>query len=58
MVDLIFGGIEGHVPHLFPLFKVGVWEGLRFVIVALPGLFSYLFFESESDQNLMNQGRK
>ena len=26
----------------FPL-PVGVWEGLRFVIVALPGLFSYLF---------------
>ena len=26
----------------FPL--LGVWEGLRFVIVALPGLFSYLFF--------------
>ena len=25
---------------LFP----GVWEGLRFVIVALPRLFSYLFF--------------
>ena len=23
-----------------------VWEGLRFVIVALPGLFSYLYFES------------
>ena len=22
----------------------GAWEGLRFVIVALPGLFSYLFF--------------
>ena len=22
----------------------GVWEGLWFVIVALPGLFSYLFF--------------
>ena len=22
------------------------WEGLRFVIVALPGLFSYLFFLS------------
>ena len=21
-----------------------VWEGLRFVIVALPGFFSYLFF--------------
>ena len=27
---------------LFGLF--GVWEGLRFVIVALPGLFSYLFY--------------
>ena len=30
---------------LFPLpFPLGVWEGLRLVIVALPGLFSYLFF--------------
>ena len=28
---------------LFSL-PLGVWEGLRFVIVALPGLFSYLFF--------------
>ena len=28
--------------RLFPL-PLGVWEGLRFVIVALPGLFSYLF---------------
>ena len=28
---------------LFPLPLV-VWEGQRFVIVALPGLFSYLFF--------------
>ena len=27
----------------FPL-PLGVSEGLRFVIVALPGLFSYLFF--------------
>ena len=27
---------------IFPL-PLGVWEGLRFVIVALPGLFSYLF---------------
>ena len=26
----------------FPL-PLGVWEGLRIVIVALPGLFSYLF---------------
>ena len=29
----------------FPL-PLCVWEGLRFVIVALPGLFSYLFFFS------------
>ena len=28
---------------LFPL-PLGIWEGLRFVIVALPGLFSCLFF--------------
>ena len=28
---------------LFPL-PLGVWEGLRLVIVALPGLFSFLFF--------------
>ena len=28
---------------LFP-FPLGVWEGLRFVIVALPGLFSSLFY--------------
>ena len=26
----------------FPL-PLSVWEGLRFVIVALPGLFAYLF---------------
>ena len=28
---------------LFPL-HLSVWEGLRLVTVALPGLFSYLFF--------------
>ena len=28
----------------FPLL-LGVWEGLRFVIVALPGRFSYLFLD-------------
>ena len=27
----------------FPL-PLGIWEGLRFVIVALPGLFSYFCF--------------
>ena len=26
-------------------FLLSVWEGLRFVIVALPGLFSYLFLK-------------
>ena len=31
----------------FPL-PLGVWEGLRFVIVALPGLFSYLFFNGRN----------
>ena len=31
----------------FPL-PLGVWEGMRFVIVALPGLFSYLFFSKVS----------
>ena len=32
---------------VFPL-PLGVWEGLWFVIVALPGLFSYLFLCSLS----------
>ena len=32
--------------YRFPL-PLGVWEGLRFVIVALPGLFSYLFCFTE-----------
>ena len=36
----------------FPL-PFGVWEGQRFVIVALPGLFSYLFFLS--NRSLENQ---
>ena len=40
-------------PSVLPYFRfwmitiplpLGVWEGLRFVIVALPGLLSYLFF--------------
>ena len=31
---------------LFPL-PLGVWEGLRFVIVALSGLFSYCFVRDE-----------
>ena len=31
---------------------LGVWEGLRFVIVALPGPFSYLFFSDDSVSDL------
>ena len=33
----------------FPL-PLGVWEGLRFVIVALPGLFSYLCTFNRGDR--------
>ena len=33
----------------FPL-PLGVWEGLRFVIVALPGLFSYLFLQTQQQK--------
>ena len=35
----------------FPL-PLEVWEGLRFVIVALPGLFSYLFLERSLEKLL------
>ena len=48
---------------------LGVWEGLQFVIVALPGLFSYLFFFKftpppthsniqELDKDIMEYSRK
>ena len=40
----------------FPL-PLGVWEGLRFVIVALPGLFSYLFFFRKSWGHKKRQAR-
>ena len=30
--------------YRFPL-PLGIWKGLRFVIVALPGLFSYLLYK-------------
>ena len=36
----------------FPL-PLGVEEGLRFVIVALPGLFSYLFFCKKTNLSLV-----
>ena len=36
----------------FPL-PLGVWEGLQFVIVALPGLFSYLFSIARSGTFLL-----
>ena len=35
---------------LFPL-RLGVWEGQRLVIMALPGLFSYLFREEATTQS-------
>ena len=38
----------------FPL-PLGVLEGLRFVIAAVPGLFSYLFFVFLCDISLMKQ---
>ena len=37
----------------FPL-PLGVWEGLRFVIVVLPGLFTYLFFPTNFGYHLLN----
>ena len=36
----------------FPL-PLGVWEGLRFVIVALPGLFSYLFLTLAGEESVL-----
>ena len=36
----------------FPL-PLGIWEGLRFVIVALPGLFSYPFWSGDLPSLLM-----
>ena len=44
----------------FPL-PLGVWEGLRFVIVALPGLFSYLFLQGayhHSERSATVSGRR
>ena len=37
----------------FPL-PLGVWEWLRFVIVALPGLFSYLFCNLLTHPHIIN----
>ena len=37
---------------LFPL-TLGVWDGLRLVIVVLPGLFSYLVFHFSVTRNVM-----
>ena len=48
LFDLRFFGF-----NLFPL-PLGVWEGLRFVIVALPGLFSYLFFLHFFPKQILN----
>ena len=37
---------------LFPL-PLGVWEELRFVIVALPGLFSYFFYSTDRSKAVL-----
>ena len=39
---------------LFPL-PLGVWEGLRFVIVGLPGLFSYRFWHAAKDHRTLTK---
>ena len=43
----------------FPL-PLGVWEGLQFVIVVLPGLFSYLFWSTglKQGERIRFQGRQ
>ena len=41
----------------FPL-PVGAWEGLRFVIVALPGLFSYPFLKNFKMAAILDSGRE
>ena len=43
-------------PVWFCLFSLplGVWDGLRFVIVALPGLFSYLICHVWNNQSTFN----
>ena len=38
---------------LFPL-PLGVWDGLRFVIVVFPGLFSYTFMNMKSHNSCGN----
>ena len=40
----------------FPL-PLGVWEGMRFVIVALPGLFSFplFFYRSSAEKSVIVQ---
>ena len=40
----------------FPL-PLSVWEGLQFVIVALPGLFSYLFLANLASYVFQRRGR-
>ena len=41
----------------FPL-PLGVWEGLRFVIVELPGLFYYFFFKLHLSQGMDQETRR
>ena len=51
-----FRTFVGFVFVWFCLFSplLGVWEGLRCVIVTLPGLFSYLFFNLKNSVRQFN----
>ena len=42
-----FAGCKSAFGFVCFLFLLGVWKGLRLVIVALPGHFSYLFRTTE-----------
>ena len=43
IIKIIYTPVNPSFICRFPL-SLGVWKGLRFVIVALPGLFSYFFY--------------
>ena len=44
LILVLFVRLFGLCLSMLDSLPLGVWERLRFVIVALPGLFSYLFF--------------
>ena len=54
LILVLFIRFLGFCRFLLPL---GVWEGLRFVIVALPGLFSYLFRDALFLMTRLNESK-